>query len=672
METAAKVFLEDEKQQHLQLIANNIRSLSIDAIQKANSGHPGMPLGCAEIGAFLFGHWLNHYPKDPRWGGRDRFILSAGHGSMLLYSCLHLAHFPIDLDDIKSFRQLHSKTPGHPEFSPDEGVETTTGPLGQGFAHAVGQALGLKILHSRFDKEIEPLFNSKVYALVSDGDMMEGVASEASSFAGHIALNNLVVIYDSNSICLDGSLDECYSDEIKSRYKAYGWEVYEVDGHSFNELQEAFEKTLEQKKPVLIVATTTIGKGSPNKANSHKVHGAPLGEDEVLLTKQSLGIPDEEFYIFPAVKEYFRKHLEKQKETYLRWQKMYKQFQHSKPEDFAQYSLMQENKVPDNIEGLLSEIPIQEKEAGRAVSHKVLQLLSKHLPQFIGGSADLSCSDKSAIESEGVMTSSDFTAKNIKYGIREFAMGAMTAGLAQTGYFLPYCATFLVFSDYMRNAIRLTALMKLQVIYPLTHDSIFLGEDGPTHQPVEHYASLRAIPGLQFFRPADAREVKMSYVAALRYQGPSVIALSRQGLRLIEGTEKSCDEGMSKGAYIVYHEKEGQLDYSLMATGSELSLALDVAKTLEKLGKNVRVISMPCWELFNKQSSSYKEQVLGDKNALRISIEAGISQGWHRYIGAEGLHFGVEEFGASAPAGELSKEFGLNVDSIVQGILSHN
>ncbi|NCF71806.1 MAG: hypothetical protein GWP59_08915 [Chlamydiales bacterium] len=351
---------------------------------------------------------------------------------------------------------------------------------------------------------------------------------------------------------------------------------------------------------------------------------------------------------------------------------MYKQFQHSKPEDFAQYSLMQENKVPDNIEGLLSEIPIQEKEAGRAVSHKVLQLLSKHLPQFIGGSADLSCSDKSAIESEGVMTSSDFTAKNIKYGIREFAMGAMTAGLAQTGYFLPYCATFLVFSDYMRNAIRLTALMKLQVIYPLTHDSIFLGEDGPTHQPVEHYASLRAIPGLQFFRPADAREVKMSYVAALRYQGPSVIALSRQGLRLIEGTEKSCDEGMSKGAYIVYHEKEGQLDYSLMATGSELSLALDVAKTLEKLGKNVRVISMPCWELFNKQSSSYKEQVLGDKNALRISIEAGISQGWHRYIGAEGLHFGVEEFGASAPAGELSKEFGLNVDSIVQGILSHN
>jgi transketolase len=671
MDILMKKHLEDKKKQQLKSASNTIRSLSIDAIQKANSGHPGLPLGCADIAAFLFGHWLNICSTDPKWPGRDRFILSPGHGSMLLYSCLHLSSFDIGMEDIKQFRQLGSKTPGHPEYCIDEGVETTTGPLGQGFAHAVGQALGLKIMQDRFDDSDSKLFDAKVYALVSDGDIMEGISSEASSLAGHLAINNLVVIYDSNRICLDGSLDECCSEETKARYRSYGWDVYEIDGHDYDQMQEAFQKTLDQERPVFIVANTVIGKGSPNKEDSHKVHGSPLGEEELKLTKEKLGVSQEEFHVPSEVRDYFQNRLEKQKDQYQKWQQAFKKFQKNKPEAYEEYQKMMTSYTPANLDQILKEIPNSEKEAGRSVSHKVLQKLSGHLPQLIGGSADLSCSDKSFIQSSGVISSKSFKGKNIKYGIREFAMGAMTAGLAQVGSFLPYCATFLVFSDYMRNAMRLTALMKLRVIYPLTHDSIFLGEDGPTHQPVEHYASLRAIPDLQFIRPGDAREVKMAYMAALAFQGPSVIALSRQALPLLDGTEQDYKESMGRGAYILRKEKEADLDYCLIATGSELSLAVDVHRTLEKLGKKSRVVSMPCWEIFEKQSAEYKRSVLGDGKALRVSLEAGVCQGWHRYIGHDGLHFGVESFGASAPAGELAKEFGFNVDSIVQEMLSY-
>ena len=646
----------------LHAVAQTIRQLSIEAVQKANSGHPGLPLGCAEIGAYLYGYLLKHNPKKSSWPGRDRFVLSAGHGSMLLYSCLHLSGFDLPIEEIKKFRQLGSKTPGHPEMHLTDGVESTTGPLGQGVANAVGQALGLKILNDKFPG----LFGSKVYALAGDGCIMEGISSEASSFAGHLGLNNLVLIYDANKVCLDGPLNECCSEDTKQRYLAYGWQVYEImDGHDLDQIDAIFTRVkAEQKGPVLVILHTVIGYGSP-KAGTSGVHGSPLGPDGVLATKKALGLSNEEFFVSNEVKNYFEGHLAQQAELEQEWNIAFKQLS---PEEQALFRAMS-SRTPPTESDLTAYPPKDQKAlAGRSASSELLQILATKLPYLYGGSADLSCSDLTMLKEFSLIARGNFAERNIKFGVREFAMAAMATGLAQTGMITPFVGTFLTFSDYMRNAIRVAALSQVQVVYQFTHDSIFLGEDGPTHQPVEHYSALRAMPGLQVIRPADSREVKMAWLAALNYAGPTAILLSRQNLPLLPETELSYPEGMGRGAYIV-RDSAKKLDYTLFATGSELSLALAVTTELEKRGLAVRVISMPCWMLFEKQDSAYKQQLIHSDIGKRVSIEAGVSHGWHKWIGSDGVAISIDRYGESAKAADLAEHFGFTVESILNRIL---
>lgn len=650
-------------------IANTIRDLSIDAVQKADSGHPGLPLGCAEIGAYLYGMALRYNPKDPLWINRDRFILSAGHGSMLLYSCLHLSGYNLSLNDIKNFRQLHSKTPGHPESRDTEGVETTTGPLGQGLGNAVGQALGLKILETKFNTPTHRIFDAKVFALMGDGCVMEGITSEVSSFAGHLNINNLIAIYDSNKICLDGPISETLSEDTKMRYEAYGWDVYEIDGYDLDSMDKIISDLRKnQERPVLIIAHTIIGKGSPNKAGTHKVHGSPLGPEEVILTKEALNLPLEPFYVPQAVIDYFAQKLEKDITLEKDWQSRFEDWAKHNPKLLADFETMNHRDLPANLEEDLRNLAIKSPTAGRKASEEVIQFLADKLPFLYGGSADLSCSDLTLMKKFPALATGTFTGRNIKYGVREFGMATIATGLSQTQMIIPYIGTFLTFSDYMKNAIRLAALMRAHVIYQFTHDSIFLGEDGPTHQPVEHYATLRAIPHLHVIRPADANEVKMSWFAALNYQGPTALILSRQNLPELNGTNVSYAHGVGRGAYIIKKES-AKPDYTIVATGSEVWLAMDAASALEKIGKQVRVISFPSWELFDKQDSEYKESIFGGDIGKRISIEAGVSQGWHRYIGRDGIAISIEDFGASAPYKALQKAYGFTVEDILDRIL---
>ncbi len=657
--------MDQELARQLSKIANTIRELSMEAVQKANSGHPGLPMGCAEFGAYLYGCLLRHNPKNPKWLNRDRFILSAGHGSMLLYSVLHLAGFSLSMDDIKLFRQMHSKTPGHPEYHITPGVEATTGPLGQGVGNAVGQALGLKILGAKFNTEECTLFNSKVYCLAGDGCMMEGISSEASSLAGHLGLDNLVLIYDANKICLDGPITECLSEDTKMRYKAYGWDVVELDAYNFEAMEKTFTEIRDhQKRPTLVILHTIIGKGSPNKAGTHKVHGSPLGPEEVEATKKALGLPEEDFFVPPIVTQFFADHLKESEELELEWNKRFDQWKIAHPELALDFEKMVRHELPSNLEEKLISIEMKSPLAGRSASQIVLEALGNELPQLIGGSADLSCSDLTMMKKFPIIKEDNFQGRNIKYGVREFAMAAAAAGLAETQMLTPFIGTFLTFSDYMRNAIRLAALSGIQVIYQFTHDSVFLGEDGPTHQPVEHYAALRAIPKLQVIRPADSWEVKMAWIAALKYKGPTAILLSRQALPDLTVTHKPYHEGMGRGAYIVRHEKKTP-DFTLFATGSELSLALDVATALEKQGKAVRVVSMPCWELFEAQDAAYQASVAGANLGKRVSIEAGVSFGWHKWIGMDGISISIETFGESAPQADLAAEFGFTTDAIL-------
>jgi transketolase len=662
--------MDAELKKQLSKIANAIRELSMEAVQKANSGHPGLPMGCAEFGAFLYGVLLRHNPKNPRWLNRDRFILSAGHGSMLLYSLLHLSGFGLSMDEIRRFRQLHSKTPGHPEFHITTGVEATTGPLGQGVGNAVGQALGLKLLGARFNSDEFPLFNSKVYCLAGDGCIMEGVSAEASSLAGHLNLDNLVVIYDANKVTLDGFLAESNSEDTKLRYLAYGWDVFELDGYDFEQMEKIFFQIRDQQlKPTLVIMHTIIGKGSPNKAGTHKVHGSPLGLEEVEATKKALGLPEEEFYVPQSVYTFFEQKLPKDAALEQKWKEMYRRFSESKPDLAKTFMQMVEKKVPDNLEERLWKVEIKSPMATRSSSHVVLNALGDLLPQLIGGSADLSGSDMTMMKKFPLISKDNFAGRNIKYGVREFAMAAVATGLAQTDMIVPYIGTFLTFSDYMRNAIRLAALSKVQVIYQFTHDSIFLGEDGPTHQPIEHCAALRAIPNLHVIRPADSNEVKMAWVAALRYRGPTALVLSRQNLGELSACNIPYEQGMGRGAYIIKRESS-KPDFTLMATGSEVSLAMEVAAALEKIGKAVRVISMPCWELFEEQSEEYKKSVLGEELGRCVSIEAGVSFGWWKWIGLKGTPISIETYGESAPMSDLAAEFGFNVDSILDRLLA--
>ncbi len=659
-----------ELKKQLGKIANAIRELSMEAVQKANSGHPGLPMGCAEFGAYLYGCLLRHNPKNPRWLNRDRFVLSAGHGSMLLYSCLHLSGFKLTLDDIKRFRQLHSKTPGHPELHMTEGVEATTGPLGQGVGNAAGMALALKILAAKFNRDNYPIVDAKVYCLAGDGCMMEGISSEVSSLAGHLNLDNLVLIYDSNNITLDGNLVDSCSEDTMMRYRAYGWDVYDLDGYDLDGMEALFKELKQgQKKPTLVHMRTIIGKGSPNKAGSHKAHGSPLGPEEVELTKKNLGLPEEDFYVPQSIYTFFEQKLVKDAQLEEKWQEMVHAYSRDYPGLYEEFLAMKERKLPADLEAKLQTISMKNPLATRASSSAVLQVLGDILPQLYGGSADLSESDNTMMKKFPVITPNKFGGRNIKFGVREFGMSAMATGLSESGMITPFIGTFLTFSDYMRNAIRLASLSKVQVIYQFTHDSIFLGEDGPTHQPIEHLAALRAMPNLHVIRPADNNEVKMAWIAALRYKGPTAIVLSRQALPEIEGTGLSYEEGMAKGAYIVKKEQRPP-QFTIFATGSEVSLAVEVAAALEKRDKAVRVVSMPCWELFEDQDEAYKESVVGGDLGRRVSIEAATSFGWTKWIGREGISISMESFGASAPASDLALEFGFNVDAILDRLLS--
>lgn len=651
-------------------IANTIRGLSMDAVQKADSGHPGLPLGCAEIAAYLWGQFLNYNPKNPKWMGRDRFILSAGHGSMLLYSALHLSGYDLSLEDLKNFRQLHSKTPGHPESLDTPGVETTTGPLGQGMGNATGTALGLKILSQRFNTDNHPIINSKVVVLMGDGDVMEGVTSEVGSLGGHLKLNNLIAIYDSNQICLDGPTSECLSEDTKMRYKAYGWDVFEIDGHNLQEIHATLSPLREkQEKPTLIIARTVIGRGAPNKQGSSKAHGSPLGPDEIKLAKENLGIPlDPPFFIPQSVTDFFSQKLKTDIEKEKNWQKGWDSWAKENGDKASIYKEMAEEKVPADLEKRLRAFEIKAPVAGRKASQDAVNFIANDLPYLIGGSADLSVSDLTALKNFPVITPGNFQGRNLKFGVREFGMATMATGMFETGMLVPFVGTFLTFSDYMRNAIRLAALQKAHVIYQFTHDSIFLGEDGPTHQPIEHYAALRAIPFLHVIRPADSREVKMAWIAALDFKGPTALILSRQNLPDVPGTDVSYKDGVGRGAYILKKEK-GKCDFCLIATGSEVSLAYDVMTELEKRGKNVRLVSMPCWEIYEEQPEEYKKSVLGGDLGKRVSIEAGVELGWHKYIGIDGIAISMDRFGASAPYKELAKEFGFTVESILERIL---
>lgn len=661
-----------ERKQKLSKIAGAIRELSMDAVQKANSGHPGLPLGCADFGAYLYGCLLRHNPKNPHWLNRDRFVLSAGHGSMLLYSCLHLSGFGLTLDEIKQFRQLHSRTPGHPEYGMTPGVEATTGPLGQGVGNAVGQALGIKLLAARFNTPEFPIFTSKVYCLAGDGCIMEGISSEASSLAGHLGLDNLVLIYDANQVCLDGPLKECQTENTKMRYQAYGWDVYEIDGYDLDAMENTFNQINQnQKKPTLVLMHTVIGKGSPNKAGTSKAHGSPLGPEEVALTKKALGLSPDEFFVPKEVYDYFEKRLVPDAELEKKWNEMVTAWSKAKPEAYRDFQKMKDKTLPGDLEAQLRALLLKSPLAGRSASQHVLEFLGGILPQIYGGSADLSCSDLTMMKNFPIVTPDNFSGRNIKYGVREFAMAAAGSGLAQTEMITPFVGTFFTFSDYMRNAIRLASLSKTQVMYQFTHDSIFLGEDGPTHQSIEHLAALRAMPFLHVIRPADNHEVKMAWLAALHYHGPTAIVLSRQNLPELKETDLSYDQGMAKGAYILKKERSGKVDFTLFATGSEVSLAMDVYKELDKMGKNVRVVSMPCWELFELQPAEYQNSVVGGELGKRVSIEAGVSLGWHKWIGRDGIAISMERYGESAPQSALATEFGFTVEAILNRILHH-
>lgn len=648
----------------LQLMANTIRTLSIDAVEKAGSGHAGTPMGCAELGAYLYGYFLRYNLENPKWVNRDRFILSAGHASMLQYACLHLSGFNLTLADLKNYRQLNSKTPSHPEYHLTEGVETTTGVDGQGIAHGVGQALGLKLLGERFNRKPFSVYDAKVVMLAGDGCLMEGVSHEACAFAGHLNLNNLILIHDSNQTSLDGFVSESSSENTLKRFQAYDWDVYKIDGHDFNSIHKVFSSLRKkQKKPALIIADTLIGKGSLTQAGSYLIHNGPIGKKESGKIKKQLSLPAKNFHVSEKISEFFSKKSKGDKT----WEKGFSKWKTLYPELFKEFKKIEEGWLPENLEAQLLQFKMPVEISGRKASNNVINFLSLILPGLYGGSADLARSDMTHMDPHSIVTSQNYLGRNIKYGVREFGMGGVAIGLSQVGI-TPFVGTFLAFSDYMLSAIRMAALMKVRVIYQFTHDSIFIGQDGPTHQPCEHLAYLRSIPNLQVIRPADANEVKMAWLAALNYPGPTALILSRQELSLIPGTNKSYNEGVGRGAYFVKSSK-GKVDFTLYATGSEVSLALKVSAVLQKKGFTSSVVSMPCWELFESQSNEYKASILKPNKRFRVSLEALSGFGWHKYI-LDGKVIGMETFGKSALPQDLAEFFGFTVNQIVAKILS--
>ncbi len=650
----------------LQESANIVKGLAVDAVEKAQSGHPGMPVGCAEIGTLLYTEIMEHNPQDPNWPDRDRFILSAGHGSMLLYSLLHLSGYDLSLDDLKNFRQLNSPTAGHPEYGHAPGIETTTGPLGQGIANAVGMALAEEMLATKFNRPGYEIVDHYTYTIAGDGCMMEGVSSEAASLAGHLGLGKLIAFYDSNQISIEGSTDLAFTEDVAERFKSYDWQVIDnVDGHNFDQIRDAIRKAkADQDRPTLIVAETKIAHGSPTKEGKASAHGAPLGSDEIKGLKENIGLPvDEEFYISDEVKEFWQQQIVAKEDAYDNWVELYSEWRDEYPELADKWDEGYEGILPADFDELIADFDFDGKEATRKSSGKVLNKLFAEIDYLVGGSADLAPSTKTYFEEYGEVQEASYDGQNLRFGVREHAMGSIANGLALHGGLRPFTATFLIFSDYMRPAIRLAALMGQPVIYVFTHDSIYLGEDGPTHQPVEQLESLRLIPNLTVLRPADGRETALAWQQALENKsGPTALVLTRQGL---EQLKESNPEGYKKGGYPV--EDSNDPDVILMASGSEVSLAVNVAHQLEKDMISSRVISVPDRKKFTENLSK-DSSLLEPETALRVVLEAGVGQGWFKFLGSQDLLYTVETFGKSAPGEEVGKDYGFSVDNIVSDI----
>jgi transketolase len=652
------------------LSIDSIRTLSIDAIEKANSGHPGMPMGAAPMAYTLWTRYMNINPKNPEWFNRDRFVLSAGHGSMLLYSLLHLAGYDLTMDDIKQFRQWGSKTPGHPEFGHTAGVDATTGPLGQGIAMAVGMAMAERHLAAVYNKDNFNIVDHYTYSICGDGDLMEGVSAEAASLAAHLKLGRMIVLYDSNDISLDGDLDKSFSESVEGRFKAYGWQYIRVeDGNNLEEIARAIEEAkTDEDRPTLIEVKTIIGYGSPNLSGKSDVHGAPLGADELKLTKEAYKWTfEEDFHVPSEVYDHFKQQIaDNGEQAEQAWNELFAKYKSEYPELGAQLEKAMKGEL---VEGWDKDIPVYEEGkslASRASSGEALNGIAKNLPYLVGGSADLAGSNKTMIKGSGDFFPGSFEGRNIWFGVREFAMGAAMNGMALHGGLKVFGGTFFVFSDYLKPAIRLAALMGLPVTFVFTHDSIAVGEDGPTHEPVEQLAGLRAMPNLSVIRPADGNETAAAWKLSVEStKTPTALVLTRQNLPTIKDTDKNAYEGVSKGAYVISPAGKDTADALILAAGSEVGLAVKAQEALASEGIDVAVVSMPSWDRFEQQSKEYKESVIPKSVKKRLGIEMGSSLGWHRYVGDEGEVLAIDTFGASAPGEKIMEEYGFSVNNVV-------
>lgn len=650
---------------------NTIRFLAADAVQKANSGHPGLPMGMADVAYVLWTQAMKYNPANPAWVDRDRFVLSAGHGSMLLYNMLYLTGYPMTLDQIEHFRQWGSKTPGHPEYDLADGIETTTGPLGQGFATGVGMALATRMLAARYNMRGHKIVDHNIYAIVSDGDMMEGISSEAASLAGHLGLSEIIYLYDDNKISLVGPTDWSFTEDVGARFRAYNWFVQEVSAYDREGVAAAIQAAqAETERPSLIVTRSHIGYGAPTKQDTAAAHGSPLGQAEVDGAKKALGWPLEPTFLVPDdVLAHMRLAVDRGRAAEQEWTARFEAYRAEYPDLAAEFEQRMRSELPEGWDADLPTYAGATKAiATRNASGEVINAIAPRLPALIGGAADLSSSTKTLIGDEKHVSKGDFDARNIRFGVREHAMGGMLNGLALHGGFIPFGGTFLTFSDYMRPSVRLAALMDAHVIYVWTHDSVWLGEDGPTHQPVEHAAALRTIPNLTVIRPSDATETAEAWRFAVAHDGPVAMLFTRQGVPVIDREKYAAASNLAKGAYVLA-DVDGTPDVILIATGSEVSLALEAREILAQEGVGARVVSMPSWELFEAQPQAYKESVLPPEVTARMAIEAGVSMGWDRYVGPQGVMYGIDHFGASAPYKVLMEQWGFTGPAIAKRAL---
>jgi transketolase len=654
-----------------QLAVHTIRMLAVDGVQKANSGHPGMPMGMADCAFVLWNRFLRFNPKDPNWPDRDRFVLSAGHGSMLLYTMLHLSGYEVTIEDLRQFRQWESRTPGHPEYGCLPGVETSTGPLGQGFANGVGMALASRMAAARFNRDGFEIIGHRVFGVVSDGDLMEGISSEAASIAGHLRLGNIVYLYDDNHITIEGKTDLAFSENVAARFEGLGWHTVKTDGHDREAIASAIASAIaETGKPSIILARTHIGFGSPNKQDTSEVHGAPLGADEVAATRKNIGWESESpFFVPQPVRELFEARVRSLTPEYDQWQVRFREWQGRFPDLAGLWKDMRDRRIPKNLEETLISGLSGKTAATRIHGYRVIQKVAEAMPGWVGGSADLTPSTKTGIDGSPSVSAGQFDGRNIHFGIREHAMGGILNGMALYGGFIPYGSTFLVFSDYMRPSIRLASIMGIQVVYLFTHDSIFVGEDGPTHQPIEHVAALRSIPGLTVFRPADGLETAIAYATAIRKQdGPTAICLTRQNVPELTAHRTGDAADVRKGGYVLLKEKGDRPDVILIGTGSEVSVAVDCRSRLAEAGVDARVVSMPCMSVFQKQLQPYRDSVLPEDGTPVAVVEAGIGMGWHEITTSPVLFVGINRFGASAPSEVLAEKFGFNGPAMAEKV----